>query len=382
MVDTQSKSYQLMHRIFESIFNKLSNTRDTLFYEVGYKPNFNQIYKEFINDSTAYNTFIDLSEAEKIDFGRRWIVNNVFYEAIADVEYKLMEEYETIPFNIQYKINNSYNVLEEGIYTALGIGAAFLASTQLLPDSWRKIFQDISEKIGRFIATVLTLDFGVLSTKNEILNQINAEKLADSVKECQSINNFNPAHSSKVTRAWHRVINDNREYEYASCIGNKIINYYKTVLISVYNILKAKSIDKRVIDAFQNSLTSGRVSHYAFVNVGRLIRDRKSKLLFKTLDDLNKAISNLIDAFVNSNDGEYKRIGIELSKKYDQMFTDVAQTLKRDRSRPPMNERDREMVAKQTGNVPPARDQVIRDRGDRYKGPQNVGNSRPGTNPF
>jgi hypothetical protein len=84
-----------------------------------------------------------------------------------------------------------------------------------------------------------------------------------------------------------------------------------------------------------------------------MVHNKKTYPLLKLLQRIASDIVKMIDAFTNSSDSEYKRVGNELGKALDDMLANVYKDLNREKQRQPMNQKNREMAAVQTGNYPP-----------------------------
>jgi len=386
-------SYQQFRKIYETMFDKFDKSEDTIFENASYRPPVDEIYKRFIHDPAGHSVWIDIEEqAHKIKYIKSWIASRVFFETTAEVEHQLLQESETLPIHIEYKINNSYEkVLEEldipiiggalgavmggaktgassaaagavggavaklstvtlGLGTKLGILAGYAGTmTLLVPDQWKKNIQEFAKNVGEFIGRVVTLDFdkfGPLASDKEILKLAKAQDLADGIKECARMHNFDASKSFKAQRVALAIANNHSEYEYARCIGKKLIGYYINMIETLYKILLASDSDHRAIDAYRQNLSMGILGLQNMKNVGRLIRDRKIYTLFKNFEHVSQALYEMIDTFMHSKDREYVRIGFELSKDLEGSLRTVLKELqnvdkKLKPQKPPMNREDR-----------------------------------------
>ena len=363
-------SYKIFNEMYFPIFNKLNNAENTIFENMDYRPPVDNLYEEFIQ-SPEYEMFLESkSRVEKQKIIINWIYENLFLESYLDVKYKLITENESLPYSIEYKLNNSYDVITEGmksftlssIIGGAGMAAAhaylggILAPVAIsaiaaltiiigLSDKDRQNIINGFETAGKVIGKLVTLDIGLLDadTKKEILAVINSRDIADMFDECQKIVGWNPSDSSKFSRFIERITNSHKEYDYARCVGAKIIKFYVSLLETLYKIMKASNIDDKVFTVYQNSLNRGILNEALFRNIARLTRDKNLYKLLEVVNKVSNSVQKLIDTFNNSKDPEYVRIGHDLSKQLDSELRNLAYQIgKESKMRPALNRRDNE----------------------------------------
>ena len=368
-MNNTSKSYQVFNDIYFPVFEKLNNSKDTIFENMDYRPNVDALYKDFVK-SDEYQLFLEAeSIIDKRGIVTNWILENVFLESYFLVKNKLILENEELPYNIEYKLNNSYNVIMESASTATfstlgaitGLGIATFGSGLLTPlfgialtalsislgfsDSDRKAIEKSFKTAGKVIGKILTLDSTMLDmgTKKEIVAIIKSLELTDSAKECIEIVGWNPAESNKITRFIEKLKNSHKEYDYAQCIGIKIVRFYVSSLEVLYKILRSSSVDDKIFDIMENSFKRGVLNEMVFRNMARLSKDKHVYKLIEVINKTTEKLNGIIDAFVNSDDHEYARIGHNISKTLDSDLRELAYKIHKERAkrdmRPALNRR-------------------------------------------
>lgn len=362
-MDKNTKSYKLFSKIYEHTFDKFANNPDTVLYNVPYRPPIDTVYEQFVKDPSGYVVWIELDEGKQVGYMKNWVLTNVIREHVSQAEHQLLQESDgELPFFIDNKFNYTHELITEELALAattfalgksiLGaawstvkftfLGALLAAVTApFIPDTIREKFVKFIKNGAEFYARLISLthsSFGALAPNKAILKTAAAAELADSIKECEKISGFNAANSSKLSRAVRRVFNNTSEYEYIRCIGNKTIAYYQNLLETMYQLLK-NSNDSKLVRTYEDVLSQGSLGMKNLRNVGRLIRDRKLFTLYKNLEEVSNALFDLIDELIHSNDREYVRIGHELSRNLDNALRVVSMKIKKDTSKPPMNER-------------------------------------------
>ncbi len=363
-------SYKIFNEMYLPIFNKFNESENTIFENMDYRPPVDNLYKEFIQ-SPEYEMFLEAktrSDKQKIIVS--WIYEHLFLETYLDVKYKLITEHEQLPYDIEYKLNTSYDVISEGIKSVVGsivvggslagaagyfLGGIFapaavttiLALTVLLglSDKDKKNIINGFEMAGRVIGKFLTVDLNKygIGTKKEILSMIDAREIADLFDECQKIVGWNPSESNKFTRFIEKITNSHKEYDYARCVGSKIIKFYITLLEALYKIMKASNVDDKVFGVYENGLKRGMLNEALFRNIARLARDKNMYKLLEVVNKVSENVQKIIDTFNNSKDPEYVRIGHDLSKQLDSDLRNLAyQISKESKNRPALNRRDNE----------------------------------------
>ncbi|HIP33656.1 MAG TPA: hypothetical protein EYG89_02745, partial [Bacteroidia bacterium] len=336
------------------------------------------------------------SVIEKRGIITNWILENVFLEAYFTVKNKLILENEELPYNIEYKLNNSYDVLMENFNTMavstagalLGVGALTYGSGFLIPylglgltvfsiilglsDSDRKAIIKTFKSIGDIIGKIVTFDYDLygIETKKEINAIVKSMKEADPIKECIKIVGWDPTGSNKITRFVEKLFNTHKEHEYAECIGTKLIKFYVSSLEILYKIISSSDLDDKVFDTMENGLKRGLLNEIVFRNMARLTKNKHVFKLIEVLNKTTKRINLLIDTFANSKEPEYVTIGHNLSKMLDSELRELAFKIHKDRAkklpRSPLNRRPGgiEIMKDKNGRISSGRNDR-RDRNDR-----------------
>ena len=408
-----TKSYQIFKDVYYPLFEKFNNASDTIFENMDYRPNVDKLYEDFVK-SADYQLIVEANSImDKRSIAINWIVENLFLESYLQVKYDLILENETLPYNIEYKLNNSADViLHEGFRTvagaalgaAAGAGLALSTGGILLPVVGYSIIAlsaiiGLSDKdreniikgfsaVGKAIGKVLTADFDKfgLGAKKEILAMVDARDLADNINECSSMINWSPSNSNKINRFIERIMNSNKEYEYAQCVGTKLIKFYVSTLSALYKILSASDVDDKVFDVMENGLRRGALNEMLFRNMARLSRDKNVYKLIEVINKVNDALNNLIDKFVHSDDAEYARIGHNLSKILDSDLRNLAfqisKEMKSRSARPALNRRQDGTEVMRDSNS----DRFNRDNRNNFNNnnrrPDNRNNNSNSRNPF
>jgi len=349
-----TKSYNTIKQVYEHLFDKMDSQEDTIFEYGPYRPPVKDIYSKFVADQTSYNKFISLEESEQIRFAREWVLRNVFEETLFEVEQNLMDKYDSLPYNIEYKLNKTHEVITEfGFIGYAAIAALYgLVVTQALPDFAREKVKSWAQNVGKFLGDLATLNnefFGAFSSKKEIIHQIKTEELVDGLKECAKINGFDPSHSNKIGRFVRSVSGDQREYRYAKCIAMRSIEYYGKMVENVYKLLSSRPDFEKAAKSLENVIKSKQTGTHAISSISRLIRDRKMNALIKGLQEVSNNVNGLIEAFSKSKDISYITIGQEASRAYDIEMNRVYSTIFKSKSETPMNSRNEKMVDYQKG---------------------------------
>jgi len=365
-----TKSYQIFKDVYYPLFEKFNNFSDTIFENMDYRPNVDKLYEDFIK-SEDYQLIVEANSiSDKRNIAINWIVENLFLESYLQVKYDLILENETLPYNIEYKLNNSVDViLHEGFRTVAGaalgatvggglalatggvllpaVGYAIIALSAIagLGDKDRENIVKGFSVIGKAIGKTLTANIDTIGTgtKKEILAMIDAKELADNINECASMINWDPNNSNKIKRFIERIMNSNKEYEYAQCVGTKLIKFYVSTLSALYKILSASDVDDKVFDVMENGLRRGALNEMLFRNMARLSRDKNVYKLIEVINKVNDALNNIIEKFTHSSDSEYARIGHNLSKILDSDLRNLAYQISKEMKsrnpRPALNRR-------------------------------------------
>jgi len=416
-----SKSYTMFKDVYYPFFDKFNNSIDTIFENMDYRPNVDKLYEEFIK-SDDYQLMLEAeNNLSKRYIIANWINENLFLESYFDVKHSFIMENEHLPYTIEYKLNNSIDlILQEGYKTAaggaLGIlagGSLFLASGGILwptvgaslialsliagfSDKDRENIVGSIKTAGEYLGKFLTGNFGSFlgtGTKKEVLSLIDAKDLADSIDECGKMVGWNPNESNKITRFVERIMNSNKEYDYAQCVGSKLIKFYVTTLSALYKILSASDIDDKVFDIMENGLRRGALNEMLFRNMARLSKDKNTYKLIEVINKANDAINKLIDNLSHSKDSEYARIGHNLSKILDSDLRNLAYQIQKEmRSRSPkpalnrrhdgteiMKDRSNDRFAKEDRYSNSGRNS---DNRNSYNGGRNTDNRNNSRNPF
>ena len=357
-----TKSYSMFSKIYEYTFDKFANNPDTVLHNVSYRPPIDVVYERFVKDPHGYVLWVDLNEGEQVTFMKNWVLMNVIYEEVTGAEHKLLQESEDdLPFFINNKFNYTYELIHEeiGLASIAALGSKLLGATwstvkftfvgallaaisaPFIPDTIREKFVSVVKNAAEYYARLISLtnsSFGIMAPNQAILKAATAADLSDGLKECEKISGFSASSSTKFSRAVRRMFNDTAEYEYIRCIGNKTIAYYQNLLDTMYQMLKTAN-DSKLIKAYEDTLAQGSLGMKNLRNVGRLIRDRKLFSLYKNLEEVSQALFDLIDTLLHADDREYVRIGHELSRNLDNALRVVSLKIKKDTSKPAMNER-------------------------------------------
>ena len=384
-----SISYKIFEDAYYPLFDKMNNAKDTIFENMDFRPPVDGLYEKFTK-SSDYQLMLEAdSRSDKRDVINHWIVENVFGDAYYDVKYKLIQENETLPYNIEYKLNNSYELLSEsattmagaGIFATAGAATAFFGGLLWMPlgiamvglsaiiglsDTDRDRIVNGFKKIGEAVGKIVTVNSDIIKTgtRKEILASVNAETLADNLRECIKMTGWNPHDSSKLTRFINRITNSHKEYDYAQCVGTKLIKFYISNLDALYKILRATDVDDKVFQVMEGSMKRGALNESVFRNMSRLVRNKNVYRIVEVLNQTNEAMNDMIDKFSHSKDSEYAKIGFNLSKILDSELRNFAYGIHKDFQndhKSPLNRRN-------------GVDRFAKDENDKF------GSSRPSNN--
>ncbi len=363
-----TKSYALINKLYYPLFESFERS-DTIFRNAAYRPPVDDVYKEFIL-SEAYQIFINATASEQPKIIKSWLLEHVFNETTLATEFQLILENEEIPYDIEYKILNTYEkIMQEGqlstaIGASLGSAATFLSHHFIfaglgpfgmalsaaagilalnlgLSDSDRKMLASIPKNIGQFIGNVIAANPSG-NWKKEVLKTLEVEKLADVEKECSvQHGNYRISDSSTLSRFIEDIKGDKRRYEYTRCVGFKMVGFYINSLKVLDKLLRSNDVDDNAIELFEKAVGQRNVTQHVFRNIARISKNKNVFKVTKTLNELSEAIESMIDALINSNDSEYSRIGYELRKKLDEELKSLSYEFKKSKNnRVPMNTRD------------------------------------------
>ncbi len=393
MINKTGKSYKQFQDVYYPLFDKMNSATDTIFENMDFRPPVDPLYEQFAQ-SAEFDAYTSANGSlEKRYIIQQWILEHVFQDAYFDVKFKLITENESLPYNIEYKLNKSYDVIQEArpalssiLAAGLGAGAAGaglmvggpvavtlgfalggLTVILGMSDEDRQNIVKAFEELGKFIGKLTTLNFDFIDvgTKKEILVALRADKLADNLEECIKITGFNPHETNKLTRFIQRITNSHKEYDYAQCVGTNLINFYISVLDAVYKILRASDVDDKVFQVMEGGLKRGALNEALFRNLARLSRNKNVYRLLEVVNKVNDALNDIMDTLVHSKDAEYSRIGHNLSKILDSELRNLAYKIHKDmvssHGKPALNRRNGAEVMQDNNRFPSNSSQQSRD---------------------
>ena len=394
MINKTGRSYKQFQDVYDPLFDKMNKSSDTIFENMDFRPPVDPLYERFIK-SKLFEAYISTeSNLNKRYIIQEWLLDNVFQDAYYDVKYQLITENESLPYNIEYKLSKSYELLQESrpslstaisvglgagsitagmmaggpVLATLGFAVAGLVTVIGISDADRRGIVNVFEELGKFIGKLTTINFDIIGTgtKKEILASLRADKLADSLEECIKITGFNPNETSKFTRFIQRISNSHKEYDYVQCVGTNLINFYISVLEAVYKVLKASDVDDKVFQVMEGGLKRGALNEALFRNLARLSRNKNVYKLLDVVNKTNDALNDIIDTLVHSKDNEHSRIGHNLSKILDSELRNLAYKLHKDASnyqnKPALNRRNGAEYMKDENKFPGTENRKTDDR--------------------